>query len=71
MRDDDLGNEGRGLLRRLVGFVITVALVSEYIVLVAATLSLRALLGVASGVWTALSLRKVTPDPAAPSTEAA
>ncbi len=71
MRDDDLGSEGRGVLRRLVGSVITVALISAYVVLAAATLSLRALLGLLSGVWRALSRREVTPDPATPSTEAA
>jgi hypothetical protein len=31
MRDDDLDGDGRGLLWRLVGAVISVTLVSEYI----------------------------------------
>jgi len=36
---------------RLLGVVISVVLVSEYIVLVGITLAFRALLGAAAGVW--------------------
>jgi len=70
MRDDDLDGGARGPLWRLVGSVISVALVSEYIVLVAATLVLRAVFGLAGGVRRRLSLREV-PREATPGAEAA
>ena len=51
MHDDDLDGGGRGPLWRLIGAAISVTLVSEYIILVAATLAVRALFGLAAKVW--------------------
>jgi len=51
MHDDDLDSGELGPLWRLVGAVISMVLVSEYVILGAATLALRALLGLAAEVW--------------------
>jgi hypothetical protein len=51
MHDDDLDGGGPRLLWRLVGAVISMMLVSEYIVLVAATLTVRVLLALAAEAW--------------------
>ena len=56
MYDD--GDERRSLLWRLVGAVISVMVVSEYLVLGAATLTLRALLGAAVEAWRRLLRRR-------------
>jgi hypothetical protein len=72
MHDDDLDGGGRGPLWRLVGVVISVMLVSEYIILGATTLALRALLGVAAGAWRRLLPPRDRPrDAAMPGAEAA
>ena len=72
MYDDDLDGEGRALLWRLVGAVISVTLVSEYIVLVAATLAVRALFGLAAEMWRRLlAPHDGSRDVATPGAEAA
>jgi len=72
MHDDDLDGGGRGPLWRLVGVAISVMLVSEYIILGATTLALRALLGVAAGAWRRLLPPRDRPrDAAMPGAEAA
>jgi len=72
MRDDDLDGDGRGLLWRLVGAVISVTLVSEYIVLVAATLAVRVLFGLAAEAWRRLLAPRERPcDVTTPGAEAA
>ncbi len=72
MRDDDLDGDGRGLLWRLVGAVISVTLVSEYIVLVAATLAVRVLFGLAAEARRRLLAPRERPcDVTTPGAEAA
>ena len=72
MHDDDLDGGERGALRRVVGTLISVALVSEYIVLAAATLALRAVFGLAAEAWKLLwPPRDGFRDAATPGAEAA
>ncbi len=72
MHDDDLDGDGRGLLWRLVGAVISVTLVSEYIVLVAATLAARVLFGLTAEAWRwVFQLHDGSHDVATPGAEAA
>jgi hypothetical protein len=54
MRDNEFGGAKSGLLLRLVGAVVTVAVVSEYIVLAAMTLGLRVLVGGVVEAWSRL-----------------
>lgn len=72
MRDDDLAGDGRGLLWRLVGAVISVTLVSKYIVLVAAMLAVRVPFGLAAEAWRRLLAPRERPcDVTTPGAEAA
>ena len=71
MHDDDLDSGELGPLWRLVGVVISMVLVSEYVILGAATLALRALLGLAAEVWRRLLPRDRPRDVAGRGAEAA
>src|SRR5438552_3636792 len=72
MYADGVDGGGRGPLWRLGGVAISVMLVSEYIILGATTLALRALLGVAAGAWRRLLPPRDRPrDAAMPGAEAA
>ena len=72
MHDDDVDGGGRGPLWRLVGAAISVILVSEYIILGATTLALRAPLGAAAEAWRRLLPPRARPrDAATPGAEAA
>ena len=71
MHDDDLDSGELGPLWRLVGAVISMVLVSEYVILGAATLALRALLGLSAEVWRRLLPRDRPRDVAGRGAEAA
>ena len=71
MHDDDLDSGELGPLWRLVGAVISMVLVSEYVILGAATLALRALLGLSGEVWRRLLPRDRPRDVAGRGAEAA